>query len=61
MTPQEKRVMDNLVVAVDFLLSDTPRSGRHNEVKAIRESLLDANEDLKKSESEAAMRKAHGI
>ena len=61
MTPQERRVMDNLVTAVDFLLSDTPRKGRHNEVKAIRESLQEANSDLKKSESEAAMRKAHGI
>ena len=46
MTPQEYRVMDNLVIAVDFLLSDTPRSGRHNEIKAIRESLRDANADL---------------
>ncbi len=47
MTPQERRVMDNLVTAVDFLLSDTPRSGRHNEVKAIRESLLEAYRGIK--------------
>lgn len=50
MTRQEKRVLDNLVTAVDFLLSDTPRSGRHNEVRAMRESLQEAIVDLKKSQ-----------
>lgn len=54
MTPQERRVMDNLVTAVDFLLSDTPRSGRHNEVKAIRESLQEANADLKETAPETS-------
>ncbi len=53
MTPQEKRVMDNLVTAVDFLLSDTPRSGRHNEVGAIREALQKANDTMKRAHAEA--------
>ncbi len=61
MTPQEKRVIDNLAIAVDFLLSDAPRSGRHNEVKAIRESLKQAKEDLRWADSDAEVRKANSI
>lgn len=57
MTPQERRVMDNLVTAVDFLLSDTPRSGRHNEVKAIRDALQQAKGNLNKSDLENDMRR----
>jgi len=54
MTPQEKRVMDNLVVAVEYLLRkvelEAQRNGIHpSEVTAIRETLRDADADLKNS------------
>jgi len=66
MTPQERRVMDNLVTAVEYLLGKVELAAQrfgvpHNETKAIRETLRDANADLKKADSETAMRRSHGI